>query len=345
MRTLCATSSVFSLSISKPGLCKSSYRRNMSARGGSVCSCSAATIRADRIARAASDRDGRPPAARATRSACVGRDNCVWAKWCLLILLSRPTHSHLPLEGGGRERKRAGGGENNCAAVTCPTVPHPTPRTLRCATLPLQGRVNTIVLAMRLCTRVMQSSPRKKIHCLPERTKGGGAPIGAMSWGRVCGRGSGLKALSPLASRRSTAALTEVISLGSTPGRASWNYRVQTGGPSPAPVQRAPRGPVLVPAGRCPKPPECGVTKPARGDRSRCRLRIVSRNALHARDALNVTGMGTTIKDRVSGLRTKSFRCGITRFIEPSCPASCRASRSGGHGCAIAIRMPGQARP
>src|SRR6202043_4151864 len=86
------------------------------------------------------------------------------------------------------------------------------------------------------------------------------------------------------------------FTLGSTPGRASWDYRVQTGGPSPAPVQRAPRGPVLMPVGRCPKPPECGVTKPARGDRSRCRLRIVSRNALHERDGYYVTGMGTAIK-------------------------------------------------
>src|ERR1700722_20789059 len=31
-------------------------------------------------------------------------------------------------------------------------------------------------------------------------------------------------------------------------GRASWNHRMQTGGPSPAPVQRAPRSPA--PAGR-----------------------------------------------------------------------------------------------
>jgi len=31
-----------------------------------------------------------------------------------------------------------------------------------------------------------------------------------MSWGRASGRDSGLKALSPLASRRSTAALTEL---------------------------------------------------------------------------------------------------------------------------------------
>ena len=55
-----------------------------------------------------------------------------------------------------------------------------------------------------------------------------------------------------LASRRSTAALARLLPLGSTPGRASWNYRVQTGGPSPAPVQRAPRRPVVVPAGTMP---------------------------------------------------------------------------------------------
>jgi hypothetical protein len=67
VRTLCATSSVFSLSISKHAQRRSSYRRNTSARGGSVCSCNAATLRADRIARAASDRDGRLPAAPATR--------------------------------------------------------------------------------------------------------------------------------------------------------------------------------------------------------------------------------------------------------------------------------------
>jgi hypothetical protein len=43
-----------------------------------------------------------------------------------------------------------------------------------------------------------------------------------------------------------------LLPLGSAPGRASWNYRVRTGGPSPAPVQRAPRGPVVVPAGTMP---------------------------------------------------------------------------------------------
>src|SRR5205085_11972494 len=34
---------------------------------------------------------------------------------------------------------------------------------------------------------------------------------------------------------------------------------------------------VIVPAGRCPKPPECGVTKPARGDRARS---IIGRHRL-----------------------------------------------------------------
>ncbi len=47
-----------------------------------------------------------------------------------------------PPPGGGRSRaKRAGGGEYDRAAVVGFVVAHPTPRTFRCATLPLQGRV------------------------------------------------------------------------------------------------------------------------------------------------------------------------------------------------------------
>ena len=59
--------------------------------------------------------------------------------------------------------------------------------------------------------------------------------------------------------RRGPARLSALHCGCSSPGRASWDYRVQTGGPSPAPVQRAPRSPVTRRTGRCPKPPgaEC----------------------------------------------------------------------------------------
>jgi len=45
----------------------------------------------------------------------------------------------------------------------------------------------------------------------------------------------------------------QAVTPDSAPGRVSWNRRVQTGGPSPAPVQRAPRGPVIVPDERGPE--------------------------------------------------------------------------------------------
>ena len=48
-----------------------------------------------------------------------------------------------------------------------------------------------------------------------------------------------------LAFRRPTAVMRRgFLSLDSAPGRASWNYRMQAGGPSPAPVQPAPGSPV-----------------------------------------------------------------------------------------------------
>ncbi len=73
---------------------------------------------------------------------------------------------------------------------------------------------------------------------------------------------------SPLAFRRSTAAPRRLH--GSSPGRASWNYRVQTGGPSPAPVQQAPCGPV-VSAGRydARSRPSAGLRAPPAGTASR----------------------------------------------------------------------------
>ncbi len=81
----------------------------------------------------------------------------------------------------------------------------------------------------------------------------------------------------PLARKRSEGARSpcgapprhsRLLPLDPTPGRASWNHRMQTGEPSPAPVQRAPRGPITRRTGRCPEPPQAGY-EPARGYRSR----------------------------------------------------------------------------
>jgi len=86
----------------------------------------------------------------------------------------------------------------------------------------------------------------------PREKEGSGAPKGASN---QCPRRIGLRHHEPMHGARKRA-LAEarspsgaplrhsprLLPLGSAPGRASWNYRVQTGGPSPAPVQRAPRG-------------------------------------------------------------------------------------------------------
>ena len=82
-----------------------------------------------------------------------------------------------------------------------------------------------------------------------------------MSWSRATRvRCCHLIALSGAAARPAGRARLSALHRGirqaltpdSTPGRASWNYRVQTGGPSPAPVQRAPRRPVVMPVGSMP---------------------------------------------------------------------------------------------
>ena len=56
--------------------------------------------------------------------------------------------------------------------------------------------------------------------------------------------GAELRRGGALAFRRSTAVMRRGTYLDSAPGRASWNHRIQTGGPSPAPVQPAPGSPV-----------------------------------------------------------------------------------------------------
>jgi hypothetical protein len=73
-------------------------------------------------------------------------------------------------------------------------------------------------------------------------------------------------------------------------GRASWNHRMQTGGPSPAPVQRAPRGPAR--AGRDDAQAACrpSATNAAR----RNRTRSVSRR--HRLTSLTMNGMDAVIQ-------------------------------------------------
>jgi hypothetical protein len=73
-------------------------------------------------------------------------------------------------------------------------------------------------------------------------------------------------------------------------GRASWNRRMQTGGPSPAPVQRAPRSPAR--AGRADTQTACRprATNSAR----RNRTRSVSRR--HRLTSLTMNGMDAVIQ-------------------------------------------------
>ncbi len=97
----------------------------------------------------------------------------------------------------------------------------------------------------------------------PSKKEGGGAPISASTGVRPAAQKESLPAYAAsaiafsrnsagsnggaLAFRRPTAALRRGPYLDSVPGRASWNHRIQTGGPSPAPVQPAPGSPVTRP--------------------------------------------------------------------------------------------------
>jgi hypothetical protein len=149
-------------------------------------------------------------------------------------LSRRVLHIPSPREAVGRvgeARSSAmsrGGGRLKISSIKSVTKspPTPNPSPPRAARVGGRGKANSFSRRMR--ARAMPTARK----LLPSQTKkGGGAPIGARSWGRVLRTRQRALAQSPLASRRSTAALTKVISLGSTPGRASWNYRVQTGGP------------------------------------------------------------------------------------------------------------------
>ena len=120
----------------------------------------------------------------------------------------------------------------------------------------------------RLADQSHQAFASKKI-------RGGGAPkrrncpVGPRHTNRCCHllalRARPRVQRDALAFRRSTAALAEALTPSSAPGRVSWNRRVQTGGPSPAPVQRAPRGPVIMPDERGPKAARERFARPRAG--------------------------------------------------------------------------------
>ena len=130
-----------------------------------------------------------------------------------------------------------------------------------------RGRISKIVLAAHSASEVcIPPQQRTLLGSPPAHKEGRGAPRGASN---QCPRHTGKRHRLPMrgargaeARRKSGRARLPALHcgtrqgfdpLGSASGRASWNYRVQTGGPSPAPVQRAPRGPVVVPAGTMPE--------------------------------------------------------------------------------------------
>ena len=84
------------------------------------------------------------------------------------------------------------------------------------------------------------------------------------------------------------------------PGRASWNHRMQTGGPSPAPVQRAPRSPAR--AGRADTQTACRLR--ATNSARRNRTRSVSRR--HRLTSLTMNGMNAV--NQIRAAPSKAFR-------------------------------------
>ena len=100
------------------------------------------------------------------------------------------------------------------------------------------------------CHACQESLPRtdgRRCLCSPKMSllpkEGGGAPNGAPI--PVAAPRCGRRSRGPISGTARLSALLRGHAPGTRLGlgRASWNHRMQTGGPSPAPVQRAPRSP------------------------------------------------------------------------------------------------------
>ena len=150
--------------------------------------------------------------------------------------------------------------------------------------------------AFTLQKSLPRTDGRRRLCLLPK--EGGGAPNGAPRLPRLDAQAR------PRPDKR-TARLSALLR-GHAPGtqlglgRASWNHRMQTGGPSPAPVQRAPRSPAR--AGRADTQTACRLR--ATNSARRNRTRSVSRR--HRLTSLTMNGMDPVIQIRAA--LSKAFR-------------------------------------
>ena len=119
----------------------------------------------------------------------------------------------------------------------------------------------------------------------PLKNKGGGAPNGAPAV-----PASERDAGAVICDRSPFGAPPRLCAQGYSPqlglGRASWNRRMQTGGPSPTPVQQAPCSPITRRTGRCPNRLQ------AKSDELRPQEPLPLRQSRHRLTSLTTSEMG-----------------------------------------------------
>jgi hypothetical protein len=208
---------------------------------------------------------------------------------------------------------------------------------------------------LHACQESLPRTDGRRFLCSPKReAERRTAHHGCRASMRRRGRGP---VSGPLAFRRSSAVMRRDHSrLG--PGRASWNHRMQTGGPSPAPVQRAPRSPTR--AGRDDAQAACRprATNSARSNRTRSvsrrhRLTSLTMSGMHAVNQIRdvpskafrfmQTNRGVALSDgRCAQARTRFTP--IQRFAKAKLCLSIKAFSAFANLCAAARRRPNSRR-
>ena len=123
--------------------------------------------------------------------------------------------------------------------------------------------------ALRASLKRREAERRQAHHWFPPRRRKKSLPAYAARTSSPPARiGAGLKAAARSPFGAPPRSCAEGLTLDSAPGRASWNHRIQTGGPSPAPVQPAPGSPVTRRTVDAQNRPDAGY-KPASGNRTR----------------------------------------------------------------------------